>query len=170
MGGTIQAESNEGVGSVFTLSVPVDIPRGKTDHKAEPALSSERPLRILLAEDNPVNQLVIRKHLSQRGHAVQAVADGQQALEELKRADYDVVLMDIQMPEMDGIEATKRIRSGKNGRADIPIIALTAYAMKGDREKFLDNGMDGYVTKPVDFDELARTIAEVCLAAGRSSG
>jgi CheY-like chemotaxis protein/anti-sigma regulatory factor (Ser/Thr protein kinase) len=171
MGGTIQAESNEGVGSVFTLSVPVDIPKGgKTDHKAEPALSSERPLRILLAEDNPVNQLVIKAHLSKRGHVVQAVADGQQALEELKRADYDVVLMDIQMPEMDGIEATKRIRSGKNGRADIPIIALTAYAMKGDREKFLDNGMDGYVTKPVDFGELARTIAEVCLAAGRSSG
>jgi CheY-like chemotaxis protein len=66
------------------------------------------------------------------------------------------------MPEMDGVEATRLIRSGKHGRADIPIIALTAYAMKGDREKFMDNGMDGYVTKPVEFEELARTIAEVC--------
>jgi CheY-like chemotaxis protein len=66
------------------------------------------------------------------------------------------------MPEMDGVEATRLIRSGKHGRADIPIIALTAYAMKGDREKFLGNGMDGYVTKPVDFGELARTIAAVC--------
>jgi PAS domain S-box-containing protein len=163
MGGTIEAESEEGVGSVFTLSIPVEIPKGaRTDHKAELALFRERPLRILLAEDNPVNQLVIKAHLSKRGHAVQAVADGQQALEELKRANYDVVLMDIQMPEMDGVEATQRIRSGGNGRQDIPIIALTAYAMKEDRKKFLNNGMNGYVTKPVDFGELAKTIAEVC--------
>jgi two-component system, sensor histidine kinase len=71
------------------------------------------------------------------------------------------VLMDIQMPEMDGIEAMQRIRSGGHGRSDIPIIALTAYAMKGDREKFLAEGMDGYVTKPVAFGELAQAILEI---------
>jgi CheY-like chemotaxis protein len=96
------------------------------------------------------------------GHKVGEAEDGKDALSKLSEAPFDLVLMDIQMPEMDGVEATRQIRSGKHGRADIPIIALTAYAMKGDREKFLDNGMDGYVTKPVDFGELARVIADVC--------
>jgi CheY-like chemotaxis protein len=93
--------------------------------------------------------------------------NGKHALAKLSETHFDLVLMDIQMPEMDGVEATRRIRSGKHGRADIPIIALTAYAMKGDREKFLEKGMDGYVTKPVDFGELAKTIAEVCDIASR---
>jgi PAS domain S-box-containing protein len=164
MGGRIDVESEEGNGSVFTLILPVQIPEQekKTDHKAKPDLSDLPPLRILLAEDNPVNKLVIERHLVERGHAVCSVTDGRQVLEELKLAEFDLILMDIQMPEMDGVEATRRIRTGKHGPADIPIIALTAYAMKGDREKFLDNGMNGYVTKPVNFDELARTIIEVC--------
>jgi CheY-like chemotaxis protein len=119
-------------------------------------------MTILLAEDNPVNRLFLRRALITAGHAVFEVENGVQALEVLAKDRFDLILMDIQMPEMDGVEATRLIRSGRHGRADIPIIALTAYAMKGDREKFLENGMDGYVTKPVDFGELARTIAEVC--------
>jgi two-component system, sensor histidine kinase len=126
-------------------------------------LWSLHPLRILLAEDNLVNQLVIQKSLSKQGHSVSVVDDGRQVLETLKSSVFDLILMDIQMPEMNGLDATQAIRKGASGRnpVTIPIIALTAYAMKGDREKFLENGMDGYVTKPVDFGELARTINEV---------
>jgi PAS domain S-box-containing protein len=163
MGGTIDVESREGVGSVFTLIIPFELPG---EESAEPELVhapvAVGPLSILLAEDNPVNRLMIQKHLVQQGHTVSAVSDGKQALEELERSMFDLVLMDIQMPEMNGIEATKAIRSNGGPRPDIPIIALTAYAMKGDRERFLDSGMNGYVTKPVDFGALADTIIRVC--------
>jgi signal transduction histidine kinase/ActR/RegA family two-component response regulator len=163
MAGTIEVKSKEGVGSVFTLNIPVELPEEGTDHEVKPPLWSLHPLRILLAEDNPVNQLVIQKSLSKQGHSVSVVDDGRQVLETLKSSVFDLILMDIQMPEMNGLDATQAIRKGASGRnpVTIPIIALTAYAMKGDREKFLENGMDGYVTKPVDFGELARTINEV---------
>ncbi len=122
-------------------------------------MSDLPPLSILLAEDNAVNRLFLHRALSTAGHTVTEAVNGYQALEELGRGRFDLILMDIQMPEMDGLEATREIRS--NGLAPgIPIIALTAYAMKGDREKFLEAGMDGYVSKPVDFGELARVIFE----------
>jgi PAS domain S-box-containing protein len=170
MGGEITVSSTEGRGATFSFFIPC----AKATEVHEPvasgiALSDLPPMTILLVEDNAVNRLFLRRALVTAGHKVGEAEDGKHALAKLGEAPFDLVLMDVQMPEMDGVEATRRIRSGKHGRADIPIIALTAYAMKGDREKFLENGMDGYVTKPVDFGELARVIAEVCGVAGQSS-
>jgi CheY-like chemotaxis protein/HPt (histidine-containing phosphotransfer) domain-containing protein len=116
-------------------------------------LADQYPLRLLIAEDNLVNQKVTRRLLGQLGYRADVVANGQEALEALERQSYDVILMDVQMPEMDGMEATRRIidRWG----ADRPhVIAMTAAAMEGDRQKCLDAGMDDYVSKPVDAQEL----------------
>jgi PAS domain S-box-containing protein len=163
MGGEISVESEEGKGSTFVFSLELEkvnpIPK---EQLPEITLADLPPRTVLLAEDNSVNRLFLKRALTSAGHIVDEAENGIVALEKLQGKRFDFVLMDIQMPEMDGIEATRRIRSGKHGRPDIPIIALTAYAMKGDREKFLEGGMDGYVTKPVDFGELSRVIAEVC--------
>jgi two-component system, sensor histidine kinase len=163
MGGEISVESTKGHGSTFRFYVTCGIVTEEQEPTAPSiTLHDLPPMTILIAEDNAVNRLFLRRSLVTSGHRVGEAENGRHALKKLKDTHFDLVLMDVQMPEMDGVEATRRIRSGKHGRADIPIIALTAYAMKGDREKFLEGGMDGYVTKPVDFGELARTIAEVC--------
>jgi PAS domain S-box-containing protein len=163
MGGEIKVDSVKGKGATFSFYVTCGIvTREQVLTAPSTTLNDLPPMTILLAEDNAVNRLFLRRALVTAGHKVGEAEDGKDALSKLSEAPFDLVLMDIQMPEMDGVEATRQIRSGKHGRADIPIIALTAYAMKGDREKFLDNGMDGYVTKPVDFGELARVIADVC--------
>ncbi|HET7259641.1 MAG TPA: response regulator [Candidatus Acidoferrum sp.] len=112
-------------------------------------------LRVLLAEDNPVNQLLVQRLLEKRGHSVVVASTGLEALDILQRENVDVVLMDIQMPEMDGLEATKMIRSRESdGRPRMPVIALTAHAMKGDREKCLAAGMDAHLSKPIRPAEL----------------
>ncbi len=112
-------------------------------------------LRVLLAEDNPVNQLLASRLLEKRGHRVVVTANGREALAALEKESYDLVLMDIQMPEMDGLEATAAIREKEKGSGiHQPVIALTAHAMKGDRERCLAGGMDGYLTKPIRLQEL----------------
>ena len=112
-----------------------------------------KSLRILVAEDNPSNQKVLVEMLKRLGYKPDAVADGREVLQALKRQDYDLVLMDIRMPEMDGITATREIRKiwPENGPR---IIAITAYALEGDREKCLEAGMDDYISKPVQKKEL----------------
>jgi CheY-like chemotaxis protein len=126
------------------------------------------PLRILLVEDNAVNQTVAKRLLEKAGHSVAVAADGRLALDALRRDCFDLVLMDVQMPVMDGFEATAEIRrlegasQGTNPKYNrIPIIAMTAHAMTGDRERCLAAGMDGYVSKPIDVRDLFIAIAAV---------
>ena len=121
-----------------------------------------RLLRILLAEDNVVNQRLAMRMLEKQGHMVVVARDGVTALAALERARFDVVLMDVQMPLMDGIDATAAIRKEERATGQhIPIIAMTAHAMSGDRQRFLASGMDGYVSKPVHSKELLAAIAKV---------
>ena len=129
-----------------------------------PAAQSLQPLHILLAEDNAVNQRVASRILEKRGHSVVIAPDGREAVRAFASQPFDLILMDVQMPEMDGFEATAAIRARENsitatnGRNGIPIIAMTAHAMKGDRERCLAAGMDGYVTKPIQANELLAAI------------
>ncbi|PYM89236.1 MAG: hybrid sensor histidine kinase/response regulator, partial [Candidatus Rokuibacteriota bacterium] len=114
---------------------------------------SRRSLRVLLAEDNPVNQQVAVAMLVKRGHAVHVSSNGREAVDAVRARDYDVVLMDIQMPEMDGFEATHAIRELPQGK-DLPIIGLTAHALSGERERCLSHGMTDYLAKPFKAHEL----------------
>jgi CheY-like chemotaxis protein len=112
-----------------------------------------------LAEDNLVNQTLAVRLLEKRGHRVQVAGDGREALEKLKKADFDLVLMDIQMPVMGGFEATSAVREMEKGTGKhIPIVALTAHAVNGDRESCLATGMDGYIAKPIRPEELFEQI------------
>jgi CheY-like chemotaxis protein len=118
-------------------------------------------LRILLAEDNVVNQRVAVRMLEKQAHSVRVVGNGREAVAAAAEEAFDLVLMDVQMPEMSGFEATERIRADEAVRGGhVPIIAMTAHAMKGDRERCLEAGMDGYVSKPVQARELHAAIAE----------
>jgi two-component system, sensor histidine kinase and response regulator len=126
--------------------------------KIAPASES---LHILVAEDNAVNQQIARRLLEKRGHTVVVVADGRAALERLQQEQFDVVLMDVQMPIMDGVEATAAIRAREQQTGDwLPVVAMTAHAMKGDREKYLAAGMDGYISKPVQKEALWEVVED----------
>ncbi len=130
-----------------------------------------RPLHILLAEDNRINQRVATGLLEKAGHSVRTVTNGREALAVLMRERFDIVLMDLQMPELDGFEATAAIREREAGtNTHVPIIALTAHAMKGDRERCLAAGMDGYATKPIQLEELRNVIAQCAPVAPERSG
>ncbi len=195
MGGSIRVKSEMGHGSTFyftarfgvagtidepTVPDPMSLQKMLTavdQSTTEQSASGEptngdglHPVRtslyILLAEDNPVNQRVAARLLEKRGHRVALAATGREALEWLSRDKFDLVLMDVQMPELDGLEATAIIRARENREGGhIPIIALTAHAMKGDRERCLEAGMDNYVNKPIEAVSFLEVVESTVLEA-----
>jgi PAS domain S-box-containing protein len=143
-----------------------------TRYSLQDAREPSASLRVLLVEDNRVNQRLATRLLEKRGHSVSLAADGREALVVLEKESFDLILMDLQMPEMDGFEATTAIRKNeKKSGTHLPIVALTAHAMKGDREKCLSAGMDGYLTKPIrahELDELLHTYVVRKTAASKA--
>ncbi|NCC25280.1 MAG: PAS domain S-box protein [Deltaproteobacteria bacterium] len=161
MGGSMAMESEVGKGSRVYVVLPFKLPTEASGQTGPESTRACRRMRILLAEDDLSNQIPTRKLLEKAGHRVAVAKDGRQVLEILAEDDFDCVLMDIQMPIMNGVEATRAIRSSDSlgSKRHIPIVALTAYAMKGDREKFLAAGMNGYLAKPVLMEDLAEVLA-----------
>ena len=124
--------------------------------------ASRQRLHILLAEDNVINQRLVMRLLEKQGHTVEVVSNGREALAAVVRRPFDLVLMDVQMPEMDGLEATAAIRAQERQKGQhLPIIALTANAMKGDAEVCLAAGMDDYVSKPIKIEALRAALAGI---------
>ena len=167
MAGDIGVSSTLGMGSTFWLRLRlpkaderslVGAGSDLSDDQASPTL---RSLSVLVAEDNHINQMMIGEILTSAGHRVRFVGTGAAAVEAVRSDSFDLVLMDISMPEMDGATATRLIRALPDGKANIPIVAVSAHAMTGDRERYLIQGMDDYVTKPVDPPTLFRAMARV---------
>jgi signal transduction histidine kinase/ActR/RegA family two-component response regulator len=166
MGGRIGVESELGRGSTFSfgLRLPLakDLPAPRqTGSSVSPAPAAK--LRILLAEDTPANQKLAAFILRERGHTVEIAEDGEQSLR-MAEEDFDVILMDVSMPRMDGLDAAKAIRAREQGRRRVPIIAMTAHAMKEDRDRCLAAGMDAYLSKPIDRQKMIDLVER--LAAG----
>ncbi len=177
MQGQMRVQSQEGKGSAFHFVLRLGVPprRSSTDDHCErrrsvamPVLSSaapERILRVLVADDNAANRILAERLLQKRGHCTTAARNGQQVLEAFRRHDFDVVLLDVQMPDMDGFATTAAIRRMERHSARrVPVIAMTAYAMKGDRERCLAAGMDGYLAKPLGARELIALVESMTAA------
>ncbi len=171
MGGTLELESTPGKGTTFrfdaVLSVAGDGSAGRrpatsrTDEPFGRQTPEPRPVRVLLAEDNEVNREHATMLLEEWGHEVTCAPSGRRALAEWEAAEFDAVLMDVQMPDVDGLEATRRIRAREDqSGGHIPIIAMTANAMPASRDECLDAGMDAHITKPIDPSELHRVLAD----------
>ena len=168
MGGRIWAESSPGEGSAFHFTAAFQVAASAVEPEEPPdsPAAESRSLRILVAEDNAINQKLVCTLLEKRGHVVAVARNGREALEAVQSVGFDLVLMDVQMPEVDGIEATRRIRSweGSAGHRTM-IAAMTAHAMVEDRERCLDAGMDSYVTKPLQIAQLAAVLRQAADAA-----
>jgi signal transduction histidine kinase/CheY-like chemotaxis protein/ligand-binding sensor domain-containing protein len=161
MGGSLTVESRLGEGSTFLLSLPLPATHSLPAPSTAPAQLEERfAAKVLLVEDNRVNQLVAKRMLEQLGCEVDFASDGLQALEQTLRSTYDLILMDCHMPRMDGIEATRRIRSGNSPNAHTPIVALTASTSQEDLQRCLDAGMQSLIGKPFHGNDLALALRE----------
>jgi CheY-like chemotaxis protein len=162
MRGNLAIESQEGVGTSVYVSLPFHMPFVSESHAeddgAEMLYGFSRDLTILVVEDDRMTQFYLRKILEKLGVRVEIAENGQEALEILNQNRFDCILMDVQMPVLDGVEATKTIRTMDGDVKETPIIAMTAYAMSGDREKFLASGMDDYIAKPIDQEGLVKTL------------
>jgi CheY-like chemotaxis protein/HPt (histidine-containing phosphotransfer) domain-containing protein len=159
MGGEIGVESTPSRGSSFWLTLALPLAERAASREAEPVLAPLRPLRILVAEDHPLNQQVAVGLLSRQGHEVEIAADGREAVEAVRRGHFDVVLMDVHMPVLDGLAATREIRRLEGERGRIPIIALSASVLSGETEQCLAAGMDAHLAKPIDPIALAHALA-----------
>jgi CheY-like chemotaxis protein len=174
MGGDLRVESpwrdpetgNTVSGSAFHFTGRFKKELSPRRRETTPDAPIVRGLRVLVAEDNLVNQRLAKRLLEKSGHIVYLAANGREALTQLDLESIDVVLMDLQMPEMDGIQATAAIRAAEKLRGGhVPIVALTAHALTGDREHCLASGMDGYLAKPYSGAELDRVLADVMRTA-----
>jgi PAS domain S-box-containing protein len=171
MNGSLSVSSEPGVGTEVhvTLVLPLaETPAEPAPDPAGPPLAETRSYRILVVEDDRVNLLTIGSFLRKMGHTVDGAGNGAEALETLARKRYDCVFMDVQMPVMDGVTASRKIRAGEPRVQDpgLPIVAVTAHAMPSDRERFLAAGMDDYLAKPVEMDELRLVLARVMARRG----
>ncbi len=165
MGGGLRVDSRAGEGSTFTFTARLRI--AGAEHAGPPPPVPRRPLRILLAGDNPVNRKLAKLLLEKQGHSVAVAANGAGALRASAREDFDLCLMDVQMPEMDGLACARAVRDRERGkRRRLPIVAMSARALESERERCLAAGMDAYVSKPVGVKELAEAI-ERCAGAAR---
>ncbi|MBL8709127.1 MAG: response regulator, partial [Rhodospirillaceae bacterium] len=170
MGGSVGVQSTPGEGSSFwmrlelepTDSLPATTDELRSKDRALLQQPGRRALSLLIAEDNLINQKVIRAMLEAIGHSTALAADGAEAVDMVQRDHFDAVLMDVQMPNVDGIMATREIRALGGAYADLPIIALTANAMAGDRERYLAAGMNAYVSKPIDAPLLSLALRQLC--------
>jgi len=178
MGGEIGLESAPGRGSTFRFTAWLErAPAARAEGAPPPARPAAPtpsappdPLRVLLAEDDPVSGLVTRQMLQRLGHRVETVLDGRAALDALAHGGFDLALLDVQMPEQDGLETVGKLRALEAGRGDrLPVIALTAHALEGDRERCLEAGMDGYLSKPLELAALEAEIRRL-FAARRAGG
>ena len=166
MNAAIAVDSEENKGTTFYVNIPLRcIDGGLADaaapqHQAEPALTR---LHVLLAEDDRVSAILAERYLALLGCPAITVANGQQAVDLLKQQRFDVILMDAQMPIMDGVAATRAIRQGAAGKENrsIPIIALSAYAMAGEQHAFLEAGMNDCLSKPLEFDDLRKALSRL---------
>jgi CheY-like chemotaxis protein len=162
MGGVINVQSQIGAGATFRFTAQfrrVALSSGRHEY-CNPA-GTGKPLSILVAEDNAVNERLVTKVLESVGHQITCASNGKQAVDLVSANSFDLILMDVEMPEMDGFEATAAIRENRHEKPHIPIYALTAHVRPGDRERCLAAGMDGYISKPIQVDELVKIVAKV---------
>jgi CheY-like chemotaxis protein len=163
MGGSIDVQSQLGAGTTFEFTAwfeKVQKAFGPEASKLE-GETCTRTLSVLVAEDNAVNRRLIETLLQSAGHHVTAVANGKQAVTLFESQVFDLILMDIEMPEMNGLEATQAIRESEPRNSHVPIYALTAHALSGDRDKCLAGGMDGYIAKPINVDEVLKILGSI---------
>ena len=174
MGGRLGVDCSPGQGSTFYFDILLALGTMALEETWTPAIRDSRHLRVLLAEDTIANQKIVKSILTKRGHTVEIARNGREVVDKIGAKPFDIVLMDVQMPIMDGLQATSHIRAHELGR-HVPIVAITAHVLPGDRERCLAAGMDGYLAKPISTDDLIKTVEMLsvpeekkpCRAVGR---